>query len=241
MSENCKWLHEKLERQQLVDYSTIRKSGLEMLPENGIYFFYEKYENWGHGGDKPRVVRVGTHKDGNFRSRIAEHYLLDDSKMNFNKDNPKPSDRSIFRKNIGRAILSQDSYLRTWEIDFTKTENKTRFAEERNISKEREVEAEITSQLRSNFSFRFIELIGQARRMGKGGLERSLIGTLARCPHCEPSSNWLGKRSPKDQIKNGKLWLVQHLKSDPINEENRKVILEAVEKSRALSWYSDPS
>ncbi|GBC68339.1 hypothetical protein HRbin01_00018 [archaeon HR01] len=77
MSDLCKWLHEQ-------------------LPENGIYFFYEKGEIWGHGGDKPRIVRIATHREGNFRSRIGKHYLLNESWMNF--------DRSIFRYIIGKRI-----------------------------------------------------------------------------------------------------------------------------------------
>jgi hypothetical protein len=63
---------------------------LETLPENGIYFFYEDGEFWGHGGEKLRIVRVGTHKDGNFRSRIMEHFLLDEAWMDFDKSKPKP-------------------------------------------------------------------------------------------------------------------------------------------------------
>jgi hypothetical protein len=235
MSEQCKWLHEQLQRLPLVRHPF----DLDRLPENGIYFFYETGESWGHGGDKPRVVRVGTHRDGNFRSRIAEHYLFNNSKMNFNKDNPKPSDRSIFRKNIGRALLNRnkDAYLEIWEIDFMISKNKMRFAEKRDIDKERELETEITRLLRSNFSFRFIELTGQTRRMGPTGLESSLIGTLALCSLCKPSNNWLGKHSPKDQIRNGKLWLVQHLRANPINEEDRRALLESRETTNCFTQF----
>ena len=62
-----------------------------------------------HGyGPKPRIARIGTHKN-NFQSRISEHFLLKESKMNFSIANPKPSDRSIFRKNIGRALLNKNN------------------------------------------------------------------------------------------------------------------------------------
>jgi len=103
MSELCRWLHEQLEQ----------------LPENWIYFFYEDGEIWGHGGYKQRIVRIGTHKDGNFISRIKEHFLFDESKMNFDTTKPAPHERSIFRKNIGRALLNKekDEYLKIWEID----------------------------------------------------------------------------------------------------------------------------
>ena len=93
MSEICKWLHEQLEQLPLVKFP-LKK---EKLPENGIYFFYEDREIWGHEGDKPRIVRIGTNKEGNFRSRIKEHFLLDESKMNFDATKPAPHDRSIFR------------------------------------------------------------------------------------------------------------------------------------------------
>ena len=49
-----------------------------------------------------------------------EHYFLDESKMNFDKNMPKPSDRSVFRKNLGKALLNRDGddYLSIWDIDF---------------------------------------------------------------------------------------------------------------------------
>ena len=103
----------------------------------------------------------------------------------------------------------------------------------RDITKEKEIETEITSLLRSNFSFKVIELTGQAQRMGKTGLESNLIGTFAHCSLCEASKNWLGRYSPKTEISNGKLWLVQHLKADPIDDKAKAIILNA--KSKQLT------
>jgi hypothetical protein len=232
VSELCKWQHEHLEQLALLRFPF----KLQQLPKNGIYFFYEQGEIWGHGGNKPRIVRIGTHRDGNFRNRIAEHYLFDESKMNFGKDNPKPSDRSIFRKNIGRALLNQrkDKYLQIWEIDFIKRENRKKFGNSRTIEKEKEIESKITRILRERFSFRFIELGSQTERIGKRGLESSLIGTIAHCKLCKPSKNWLGNYSPKKRIKESGLWLVQHLKADGINEKDRKIILGAIRKTKTF-------
>ena len=189
MSERCKWLHEQLEQLPFTRYPF----NLSELPENGIYFFYEEGETWGHGEVKPRIVRVGTSKDGNFRKRISEHYLLDELKMNFNAFKPAPHERSIFRKNIGRALLNQrrDDYLKTWEMDFTSHKTRTGNAHFRDIEKEKKLEREITNLLRNKFSFKFIELKDQAQRMGKTGLESALIGALAQCPLCKSSKNWL--------------------------------------------------
>lgn len=204
---------------------------LEWLPKSGIYFFYEKGEIWGHGGVKPRIVRIGTHSgEGNFRSRIGEHFLLDESRMNFDKDKPKPSDRSIFRKNIGRALLNRngDPYLQVWEKDFTPRRNKELFSHLRDIEKEKAVEAEITRILRENFTFRFITLENPSEVRRIKELERALIGTVAGCGLCRPSDQWLGRHSPKQKIRESGLWLEQHLKASPITEEHQKIIANAV-------------
>lgn len=84
----CSWLHLKLESLPIITFP-FDKGG---LPEKGIYFFYEEEENSDHGnGLKPRIVRIGTHKKNNFRYRISEHFLLNESKMNFSRNQPKPS------------------------------------------------------------------------------------------------------------------------------------------------------
>jgi len=235
MSKLCRWLHEQIEQQPLINFPFKP----ETLPRNGIYFFYEQGEVWGHGGNNPRIVRIGTHRDGNFRSRIAEHYLLNESKMSFDKDKAKPSDRSIFRKNVGRALLNRqrDNYLQIWEIDYTSREKRELFGHLRDIKKEKKIESEITEILRSNFFFRFIELNRQKERMGKSGLESRLIGTIAHCRHCRPSKDWLGTHSPKRKIRMGGLWLVQHLTADGIDGNDKKLILEAIRKQLTLNSH----
>lgn len=67
----------------------------KLIPLNGLYFLFEKGEMGHHG--LMRIVRVGTHTgEGQLRSRMGQHFLVE------NKD------RSIFRKNVGRALLNRD-------------------------------------------------------------------------------------------------------------------------------------
>jgi hypothetical protein len=229
MSENCEWLHEKLESLTICRYPFDIKD----LPKNGIYFFYEKGEHSAHDSScdynyfntPHRIVRIGTHKEGNFRSRISEHFLLNPSKMNFDVEKPKPSDRSIFRKNIGRCLLNKrnDNYLKIWNMDFLGSKNKVS-AHNRDIEKEKIIESEISKILHESFYFRFIELEGQDIRIGSKGLESRLIGSVSACNSCKASENWLGKYSPIPVIANGKLWLSQHLRSTTINETDKKLI-----------------
>ena len=248
-SELCRWLHEKLESLYLIKFPF----DLTKLPDNGIYFFYEEGENSTHIGydyddnvhadnnnsslstnAKARIVRIGTHIEGNFSSSISEHFLLNEATkmMNFTISNPKPSDRSIFRKNIGRALLNKenDYYQKIWEIDFMTRENCNNYGIMRNIQKEKEIESAITKILREKFSFRFIplEAQGQEKRIGRSGIEGKLIGTIASCNLCKASGNWLGKYSPIPQIRNGKLWLSQHLNSPGLSKQEKDDLENAI-------------
>ena len=226
-SSKCSWLHSQLESLPIVKFPF----NVNSLPSNGIYFFYEKGEIIDHGyGLKPRIVRIETYKENNFQSRIAEHFLLNEYKMNFTIANPKPSDISIFRKNIGRALLNKnnDYYLKIWNIDYTLRENRLKMNLMRNIEKEKQIESEISKILRYTFSFRFIALDEQQKRVGKEGLVSRLIGTIANCNVCKPSENWLGRFSTSERIRNGKLWLSEYLVAEDITEQDKKDIVRAI-------------
>lgn len=231
MSEKCSWLHEQLERLPLIRFPF----DLEQLSENGIYFFYEDEEVCKHGDCKLRIIRIGISHDGNFRSRIAEHFLFDENEMGFDATRPAPKDRSIFRKNIGRALLSKmgDAYLSIWNVDFTTRGNRDEHGHLRDIQKEKRLESEITRILREGFSFRFIIVGDQTQREE---LERLLIGTVARCEMCQPSHKWLGMYSPKIEIRTSGLWQSHHLNEPEVNEFDQTTILTVI--ARTEDWIS---
>lgn len=230
MSYRCEWLHSKLEELPVVRYPF----ELGVLPKVGIYFFYEGGELWGHGGSLPRIVRVGTHRKANFRARIADHFLLGKDNMELDRNRPKPSDRSIFRKNIGRALLNgeRDSYLKVWEIDFTEGRNRLALGRLRDLEKEASLERRITEILRTRFFFRFIIVEDERKRFGATGLESRLIGTLSQCRSCRPTPGWLGNLSPKRQIRNSGLWVAHHLRAPEIDDRDMRVIEDAITKTK---------
>lgn len=230
MSDKCKWLHEQLGQLPLLRYPF----NLKNLPKNGIYFFYEDGEVSQHNQSQLRIVRIGTHKDDNFRNRIAEHFLLNENKMNLDVSKSPPHDRSIFRKNIGRALLNRDNdkYLDVWEKDLTSKDSRKKYWHLRDIVKEKEVESAVTDVLRQKFMFRFLVIEGESLRMGQDGLEGKLIATVAQCGLCKPSQGWLGNSSTVLKIKNSGLWQVQHLENDEISTNNMSVILTAIQTTK---------
>jgi hypothetical protein len=163
---------------------------------------------------------------------MADHYIIDERKLGFNRNQAAPKDRSIFRKNIGRALLHRDGdpYEDLWDIDFTTRVSRESNGFRRDVEKEKQIEINVTNILRERFAFCWIELEGQDRRMGSHGLEAALIGTLAKCGECRPSTNWLGRFSPRPKIAQSGMWLEQHLQAPELTEFawNELVALESV-------------
>jgi hypothetical protein len=164
------------------------------LPKSGLYIMFERGEE-AHGGE--RITRIGTHTgDGNLASRLGEHFY------NENKD------RSIFRKNIGRAILNRRkeySLLKQWNIDLTASRSKETYLKIIDKAGMQKIEREVSEYIRDNISFAVIPITGKEMRLT---LESRLIATVAQCEECEPSDTWLGKDSPVKKIAQSGLWLV---------------------------------
>jgi len=176
----------------------------EELPKNGIYILFEKNE-LAHNGE--RIVRVGTHiGSDNLAKRLKEHFM---------KEN---KDRSIFRKNIGRAILfkKDDSSLEQWNWDLTTRANKDKYSSLVDFDKQKATEEEVSQYIKNNFSFAIFEVKSKIDRLN---FESKLISTISLCEDCKPSSQWLGQSSPIHKIKESGLWLVQGLYKIPLDSD----------------------
>jgi len=172
------------------------------IPLNGIYILFQKGEE-GHQGD--RIVRIGTHTGGNqLRSRLKQHFL------NQNKD------RSIFRKNIGRALLNQsnDSFLEYWELDLTTRKAKEKYSSLIDLGYQKSIESQVSEFIQTNFSFCVFEVNSKEERLQ---IESKLISTISWCEECKPSKTWLGNASPKNKIVESGLWLVNELYKTQFN------------------------
>ena len=199
MIEVCPELHRILER--LPHHHFPFDDAL--IPLNGIYILFEDGEK-AHGTN--RIVRIGTHtgKD-QLRSRLKQHFILE------NKD------RSIFRKNIGRALLNKekDPFLEKWELDLTTREAKENLGFQIDHEKQKQVEHQVSNYIQSHFRFVVFPV---PRKEDRLILESRIISTVSLCSSCRPSPNWLGLFSPKEKIRESGLWIVNELYKQPLTQ-----------------------
>ncbi|MBI3941716.1 MAG: hypothetical protein HY326_01780 [Chloroflexi bacterium] len=199
MSEMCSKIHQLFAERPRWQFPF----DVAKLPLNGIYILFEKGES-GHGVD--RIVRVGTHTGQNqLPSRLQQHFL---------KEN---KDRSIFRKNIGRAILNRDHdpFLAQWEIDLTPAGAKGKYGGTIDMHKLHNTEKRVTDYMQSNFNFAVVKVDDKEARLK---WESRLISTVSACEECRPSPVWLGQFSPKVKIQKKGLWLVNELDKEPLTD-----------------------
>jgi len=200
MSQICNEIHKIFNELKEYSFPFDQKE----LPKNGIYILFEKGEKI---NELKRIVRVGTHTGENqLQSRLKQHFV---------KEN---KDRSIFRKNIGRALLNaeNDSFLKQWELDLTTRVNKEKYSEQVDFEKQRSVEKKVTEYIQNNFSFAVFEVLEKEQRLR---IESRIISTVSNCTNCKSSENWLGLSSPKQKIKDSGLWLVNELWKQSLSEK----------------------
>ena len=211
MSDICALLH-----QSLADcdrhYFPFEK---RLIPPNGIYVLYE-VDEIGHGAD--RIVRIGTHTgEAQLQPRLQQHFM---------KEN---KDRSIFRKNIGRALLAKkgDSFLEDWNIDLTTRKARERYAANIDKEKLKAIEVKVTDYIQRSFSFVVAPIQDKNMRLM---IESKLISTVSWCNSCQSSPAWLGQHSPKEKIQRSGLWLVNELYKEPMSDKDLKSFQLAIDQ-----------
>ena len=136
---------------------------------------------------------------------------------------PHKAKASIFRKNIGRAILSRDHdpFLEQWEFDLTASEAKRRYAPSLDFIKQRQVENQVSEYIRKNLCCVVFQVENKEKRFE---WESKIISRVSLCTECGPSPTWLGNYSPKDKIRRSGLWSVNELYKTPITDSDLTVL-----------------
>ena len=137
MKNLCPALHEYFNSLKRFSYPIDK----DRIPKNGIYIVFEKGET-AHSGD--RIVRIGTHTgQDRLYLRLKSHFI------------EEKKDFSIFRKNIGRALLNKanDPFLKYWNIDLVTHAAKIKYAAQIDLEYQAEIEKRVSDYLRDSFSF----------------------------------------------------------------------------------------
>lgn len=166
---------------------------------NGVYIVFEEGEIY---HDMPRIVRVGTHTSPNrLRQRLKDHFVRENHS------------RSIFRENIGKALLNQkhDSYLPTWSLDTSKPP----YSGMEDTVREREIELVVSDYLRNHITFSVFQVNIKEQRLR---FEEGIISALHHTEDFAPSTLWLGQFSPESKICESGMWLKQGLDATPLTE-----------------------
>lgn len=184
---NCDHLHDLFSHLKRYSWSEI-----DQIPFNdGIYIVFERgevYKGW------DRITRIGTHvADGNLKQRLRNHFMVE------NKD------ASVFRKNIGQALLNKvhDPYLKAWGLDTSKPKVQADNASLIDTRKQASIECQVTEFLRAQITFTCIPVTQSDDRLR---YEEAIISTLAHASGFHSSQNWLGRHNPKEPIIRSGLW-----------------------------------
>ena len=170
--------------------------------KNGIYIVFEEGEIY--NGFK-RIVRVGTHTGQNrLKKRLKIHFIQEDQYS------------SIFRKNIGKAMLNrdQDPLLAKWTLSREKA-SKLGAEDKKKIKC---VESRVSDYMRGVFTFCVFRVESKDERLR---FEEAIIATLNQAEDFKDSisDKWLGNSSPEKKISQSGMWLKQGLNAKPLTND----------------------
>lgn len=181
----------------------MRWKDIDNIPfHNGVYIMFEEGEKC---FGKDRIVRIGTHtSDNRLHKRLKDHYL----RMN--------KDGSIFRKNIGLALLRKDNdeYEEIWKLNTSSPKIKEMYSKELNLEYQKRIEEKVSKYLKDNISFVCMEVDFTDERIR---IEEGIISLLNESENFKSNSKWLGNYHPRIEIQNSGLWNVKGLNSKPLS------------------------
>ena len=164
------------------------------VPSDGLYFFLESDEVWGHG--EPPIVRIsrcGSHtKQGRLPDRAREHFRQN-------------SNGSVVVKHFGSALAQRtgpDVLCAHWGK-----------ADSRRCPKCKTLVQQTRQHLRNNIEELAVGFIAEWERA-----EKIAIGILVHCERCKPSKDWLGHHCLNPKVRQCGQWNDKH--ADFIPTEN---------------------
>jgi len=172
---------------------------------NGIYIVFETGEKY---RNIDRIVRVGTHiADGRLRARLKNHFIRENKNC------------SVFRKNIGMAILNRndDRYLETWRSNIKPIKDIDGF----DPVYQKQIESAVSRYIHERLTFTCFHVATKEERLR---LETGIISTLNKASDFSQSPEWLGHFSPLTNIVKSGMWLEKGLNGNEISSSEYETI-----------------
>jgi hypothetical protein len=177
-------------------------SGRMGWPDRGVYFFREAGENRSGKGEKPRIVRVGTHaltagSGTKLWTRLSQH-------RGQSSTGGGNHGGSIFRLIVGAALIRRDGLkCPTWG-------NRNTAEKSAELPLEREVTRVIGAM-----PLLWVPIEDEpGRESHRGYIERNAIALLSNSnkpPLDPPSEDWLGRHSDRERVRKSGLWNQNHV------------------------------
>lgn len=192
--------------------------GRQNWPQRGVYFFFERGEKRTQTGAGARVVRVGTHalKDGSrttLWNRLSQH-------QGVRRTGGGNHRGSIFRLLVGQALIARDGLdVPTWGVGGDAGKAAARLGLDREQVKTLEQPIEkVVSETLGAMELLWIP-IEDAPGPGslRGYIERNAIALLSNYRGNAidpPSSDWLGRFSNREKVRQSGLWNSNHVDED---------------------------
>jgi hypothetical protein len=174
------------------------------IPQQGVYFFFDREERSNVIKDHPKIVRIGTHgvsagSKATLRQRLRAHFGTKNGAGNHRS--------SVFRLHVGECIIKkyclQDLYPH-W--------GKGSISEKSVIQSEVDLELKVSEYIR-NLHLGWIKVDGLSEKNNtRAALEKELIQSLTQYNIAieQSTSDWLGTFSSRPSIRHSGLWNVQH-------------------------------
>lgn len=206
-------------RDQVGGYQKLEDcTGYMDWPERGVYFFFAADEAR-DDSDQARVTRIGTHavSEGSSTSlwdRLKQHYGTGSR----SKNHPHGGNHrgSVYRKRVGEAIIHRDNTQNeypSWDDRWSSIDRERDEVRDEEYPLEKQVSTYIRRQ-----PFLWIRVNDDpSKHSDRGVIERNTIALLSNFQKeaLDPRKrSWLGKQSPKQEIRNSGLWNVNHVEEN---------------------------
>ncbi|WP_223166945.1 hypothetical protein [Nonomuraea sp. SYSU D8015] len=173
-------------------------------PQRGVYFFFENGETR-TDGNRPRVVRVGTHaltatSRTTLWTRLAQHRGPIDG------TNPRGGNQrgSIFRRHVGTALLATGH----WPSEIAQSWPKNHVTSQQRQA-ERPLELAVTAQIAA-MPLLWLDVPDRDQR---STIEANAIALLSQRTGAvdPPSPGWLGLHAANPKVRTSGLWNSNHV------------------------------